>query len=62
MIVASSVMGRQLDWEYKTFRKRAETYYGDGIGHCFDITKEIFFPLKQVDRNERPLSFFPVMD
>ena len=48
MIVASSVMGRLLDWEYETFRRRAETRIAAlGLASA-DITKENFFSLEQV--------------
>ena len=48
MIIASSVMGRLLDWEYETFRKRAETRIATLGLATADITKENFFPLEQV--------------
>ena len=48
MILASSVMGRLLDWEYETFRKRAETRVAALGLATADITKENYFPLEQV--------------
>ena len=48
MILASSVMGRVLDWEYQTFRRRAETHISALGLATADITKENFFPLEQV--------------
>ena len=48
MIMATSIMGRVLDWEYQTFRKRAETRITALDLTTADITKEEFFPLEQV--------------
>jgi hypothetical protein len=48
MIVGSSIIGRLLDWEYQTFRKRAETRITTLGLATTDITKENFFPLEQV--------------
>ena len=48
MIMASSIMGRVLDWEYQTFKKRAETRITALGLTTADITKEDFFPLEQV--------------
>ena len=53
MIMATSIMGRVLDWEYQMFRKRAETHITALGLTTVDITKEDFFPLEQVRR--RPL-------
>ena len=47
MIVATPVMGRVLDWEYQTFRKRAERRITVDLTTT-DITKEDFFSLEQV--------------
>ena len=49
MIMSTSIMGRVLDWEYQTLRKRAETRT------TADVTKEDFSLLEQVRR--RPLRF-----
>jgi predicted MFS family arabinose efflux permease len=48
MIMASSIMGRVLDWEYLTFRRRAETRVAALGLTTVDITKGGFFPLEQV--------------
>ena len=48
MIMATSIMGRVLDWEYQTFRKRAESRITALELTTVDITKEDFFPLEQV--------------
>jgi predicted MFS family arabinose efflux permease len=51
MFTASSILGRVLDWEYQTFRKRAETRITAlelTTTSTTDITKEEFFPLEQV--------------
>ena len=48
MAMASLIMGRVLDWEYQTFRKRAETRIKALGLTTADITKEDFFPLEQV--------------
>ena len=48
MAMASSIMGRVLDWEYQTFRKRAETRITALGLTTADIMKEGFFPLEQV--------------
>ena len=48
MTMASLIMGRVLDWEYQTFRKRAETRIKALGLTTADITKEDFFPLEQV--------------
>jgi len=48
MMMGSFIMGRVLDWEYQTFRRRAETHtMALGLATA-DITKEEFFPLEQV--------------
>jgi hypothetical protein len=47
LIIATPIMGRVLDWEYQTFRKRAETRITVGLT-TNDITKEDFFSLEQV--------------
>ena len=50
MIMASSIMGRVLDWEYQTFRKKTETRIA-ALGlttTSTDIAKENSFPLEQV--------------
>ena len=57
MILASFVIGRVLDWEYQTFRKKAEMHI-TALGSIADVTKEEFFPLEQVRR--RPLVFYPL--
>ena len=59
MATASSIMGRVLDWEYQTFRKRAETRITALGLTAADVTKEDFFPLEQVRR--RPLLFYGLM-
>ena len=48
MIIATPIMGRVLDWEFQTFRKRAETHIATLGLTTADITKEEFFPLEQV--------------
>ena len=48
MFTASSIMGRVLDWEYQTFRKRAEIRISALGLTPADIMKEDFFPLEQV--------------
>ena len=48
MIMATSIMGRVLDWEYQTFRKRAEIRISALGLTPADIMKEDFFPLEQV--------------
>ena len=48
MAMATSIMGRVLDWEYQTFRKRAEMRITALGLTTVDITKEDFFPLEQV--------------
>jgi predicted MFS family arabinose efflux permease len=48
MIMASSTMGRVLDWEYQTFRKRAEARIAVLGLTTADIRKEDSFPLEQV--------------
>ena len=48
MAMASAIMGPVLDWEYQTFRKRAETRIAALGLTTADITKEDFFPLEQV--------------
>ena len=50
MILGTSIMGRVLDWEYQTFRKRAETRVATLQLTTADVTKEDFFPLEQVRR------------
>jgi hypothetical protein len=50
MIIGSSIMGRVLDWEYQTFRKKTETPIA-ALGlttTSTDITKKKSFPLEQV--------------
>jgi len=47
MIAGSSIIGRVLDWEYQTFRRRAETRITALELTSADITKEEFFPLEQ---------------
>ena len=54
MIISTPIMGRVLDWEYQTFRKRAERRITVDLTTT-DITKEDFFPLEQV--RFRPLPF-----
>ena len=49
-IMATSIMGRVLDWEYQTFRKRAETRITEQEFTAADTTSEDFFPLEQVKR------------
>ena len=46
--MASLIVGRVLDWEYQTFKKRAETRTMALGLTTADITKEDFFPLEQV--------------
>jgi hypothetical protein len=48
MIIATPIMGRVLDWEYQTFRKRAETRITALGLTTADIMKDDFFPLEQV--------------
>ena len=48
MFTATSVMGRVLDWEYQTFRIRAEAHITAMGLTTADITKENFFALEQV--------------
>ena len=48
MILASSVVGRLLDWEYQTFRIRAEAHITAMGLTTANITKENFFALEQV--------------
>ena len=48
MIMASAIMGPVLDWEYRTFRRRAETRITALGLTTADITKENSFPLEQV--------------
>ena len=48
MIMASAVMGPVLDWEYQTFRTRAESRITAQGLTTADITKESYFPLEQV--------------
>ena len=55
MAMASTTMGRVLDWEYQTFQKRAEARITALGLTTADITKEDFFPLEQV--RSRPLRF-----
>ena len=48
MSLATLIMGRVLDWEYQTFRRRAEKR-NTALGlTTADTTKEDFFPLEQV--------------
>ena len=47
MSLATLIMGRVLDWEYQTFRKRAERSITVELTTT-DITKEDFFSLEQV--------------
>ena len=47
MIISTPIMGRVLDWEYQTFRKRAEKRITVDLTTT-DITKEDFFSLEQV--------------
>ena len=48
MIAGSSILGRVLDWEYRTFRRRAEMRITSLGLAAADITKEDSFPLEQV--------------
>ena len=48
MAMASAIMGPILDWEYRKFRKRAETRITALGLNTADITKENLFPLEQV--------------
>ena len=54
MIIASFIMGRVLDWEYQTFRKKAEmritTLDSAESTTAADVAKEDLFPLEQVRR------------
>jgi hypothetical protein len=52
MTMASLIIGRVLDWEYQTFRKRAETRIAVLGLTTADITKEDFFPLEQVNDDD----------
>jgi predicted MFS family arabinose efflux permease len=52
MAMASLIIGRVLDWEYQTFRKRAETHIAVLGLTSADITKEEFFPLEQVKNDD----------
>ncbi|KAF8807811.1 MFS general substrate transporter [Phlegmacium glaucopus] len=47
MMAGSSIMGRVLDWEYQTFRRRAESRIAALGLTTADITMEEFFPLEQ---------------
>ena len=47
MVIATPIMGRVLDWEYQTFRKRAERRITVELTTA-DITNEDFFSLEQV--------------
>ena len=60
MAMATSIMGRVLDWEYQTFRKRAEKRVMALGLTTADITKEAFFPLEQV-RIRNPFVFYGLM-
>ena len=52
MAMASAVMGPVLDWEYRTFKKKAELrIVAQGLSTA-DITKEDFFPLERVRIDE----------
>ena len=57
MAMASATMGPVLDWEYQTFKKRAEARIAAQGLTTADITKEDFFPLERV-RTTTSLSFF----
>ena len=48
MMLAAIIMGRVLDWEYQTFRRKAEMRITALELTTADITKEEFFPLEQV--------------
>ena len=56
MVMASSIMGRLYDFEYQTFRKRAEARITALGLTTTDITKEDSFPLEKV--RFRSLAFF----
>ena len=62
MAMASLIMGRVLDWEYQTFKKRAETRITTlGLTRTTaDVTKEDCFPLEQV-RCQLPFIFYGLM-
>ena len=49
MIMASFIMGRVLDWEYETFRKKAEMRITSLESASADATKDLF-PLEKVRR------------
>ena len=57
MAMASATMGPVLDWEYQTFKKRAEARIAAQGLTTADITKEDFFPLERV-RTTTSFSFF----
>ena len=48
MMAGSSIVGRVLDWEYQTFRRRAEARITALGLTAADTTKEDLFPLEQV--------------
>jgi predicted MFS family arabinose efflux permease len=48
LAIGSSVIGRVLDWEYQTFRRKAESRITALGLTTADITKENTFPLEQV--------------
>jgi hypothetical protein len=48
MAMSSLIIGRVLDWEYQTFRKRVETRITALGLTTADIRKEDLFPLEQV--------------
>jgi predicted MFS family arabinose efflux permease len=50
MVLGSSIIGRILDWEYRTFQKRAELRIMALELTTADITKENIFSLEQVRR------------
>ena len=59
MAMASTIMGRLFDFEYQTFRKRAETRITALGLTTADITKEDFFPLEQVRLRLVPFNYGP---
>jgi len=58
MMAGSSILGRVLDWEYQTFRRRAETRTMALGLTAADITKEDFFPLEQARLRLMPFFVF----
>ena len=60
MIIASLIMGRVLDWEYQTFRKRVELRITALEPTATDVMREDFFPLEKV-RRRPPFVFYALI-